>query len=64
MDLKTTLLAVKTALEKLEVKATTENCRNLNTSHYLLDKVIAVCDNVKKEASENDGNSEGQDIPG
>lgn len=64
MELKTTMLAVKTALENLEVKATKENCRNLNTCHYLLDKVIAACDNIKKDVNENDGNCEGENVPG
>lgn len=63
-QLKHTMLAVKTALENLEVKATNENCRNLNTCYYLLDKVIAVCDNVKKDVNENDGNGEGEYVPG
>lgn len=59
MELKNTLLAVKMALENLELKATKENCRNLNACHHLLDKVIAACDNIKKEVNENDGNGEG-----
>lgn len=62
MELKNMLLAVKTALEKLEVKATNENCRNLNACHYLLDKLIVACDNVKKEVGENDGNGKGENV--
>lgn len=63
-QLKHTMLAVKTALENLEVKATKENCRSLSTCHYLLDKVIAACDNIKKDVNENDGNGEGENVPG
>lgn len=52
MDLKQTMATVKAALESLEVKATQGNCRNLNTCHYLLDKVIETCDEIKKEEVE------------
>lgn len=48
---------IKAALDNLEIKATTDNCRNLNTCHFIVDKVLAVCDEMEGKVEENDDGS-------
>jgi len=65
MDLKTAIVMVRNALETLEMKATKDNLQKMMGCMNMLDAVlVALNENSKKEAANNDGNGQGENIPG
>lgn len=62
MDLKTVFLVIKNSLQSMEIKATQDNCDKAMSIYTLCDKAVEALEGL--EGKQNDGNCEGENVPG
>lgn len=62
MDLKTALILIKNTIASLEIKATADNCDKILGCTQMIDKIVATLD--ERTVKKNDGNGEGENVPG
>ena len=63
MNIAEIVQTIKKAIDRLDIKATKNNCDSISVAHFWLDKIAEACNNVDKQKGGEpiDGKSEKQD---